>query len=407
MPPKKAPAPEKKTLLGRPGNNLKIGIVGLPNVGKSSFFNVLSKTDLGKAANFPYATINPEEARIPVPDARFDWLCDLYKPASRVPAHLTCIDIAGLTAGASTGAGLGNAFLSHVRAVDGIFQVVRAFDDAEVIHVEGDVDPCRDMDIISTELRLKDIEWVEKHLDGLKKTGRALGNTSLADKARKEEIATVEKIYNALTKENKDVRKVEWVGKEVNIIYQASELAYFAVDVVNSLQLLTAKPVTYLVNLSERDYVRKKNKWLPKIKAWIDEHNPGDPLIPFSVALEERLAQLPDDERAEEEKKAGANSALPKITTAGYASLDLIRYFTCGPDEVRAWTIRRGTKAPQAAGVIHSDFENKFVCGEIMSFDDLKEYGSETAVKAAGKLKQQGKTYEMVDGDIAYWKSGA
>ncbi|EJF56511.1 cytoplasmic protein [Dichomitus squalens] len=393
MPPKKAPAPEKKTLLGRPGNNLKIGIVGLPNVGKSSFFNVLSKTDLGKAANFPYATINPEEARIPVPDARFDWLCDLYKPASRVPAHLTCIDIAGLTAGASTGAGLGNAFLSHVRAVDGIFQVVRAFDDAEVIHVEGDVDPCRDMDIISTELRLKDIEWVEKHLDGLKKTGRALGNTSLADKARKEEIATVEKIYNALTKENKDVRKVEWVGKEV--------------DVVNSLQLLTAKPVTYLVNLSERDYVRKKNKWLPKIKAWIDEHNPGDPLIPFSVALEERLAQLPDDERAEEEKKAGANSALPKITTAGYASLDLIRYFTCGPDEVRAWTIRRGTKAPQAAGVIHSDFENKFVCGEIMSFDDLKEYGSETAVKAAGKLKQQGKTYEMVDGDIAYWKSGA
>ncbi|TBU52534.1 cytoplasmic protein [Dichomitus squalens] len=393
MPPKKAPAPEKKTLLGRPGNNLKIGIVGLPNVGKSSFFNVLSKTDLGKAANFPYATINPEEARIPVPDARFDWLCDLYKPASRVPAHLTCIDIAGLTAGASTGAGLGNAFLSHVRAVDGIFQVVRAFDDAEVIHVEGDVDPCRDMDIISTELRLKDIEWVEKHLDGLKKTGRALGNTSLADKARKEEIATVEKIYNALTKENKDVRKVEWVGKEV--------------DVVNSLQLLTAKPVTYLVNLSERDYVRKKNKWLPKIKAWIDEHNPGDPLIPFSVALEERLAQLPEDERAEEEKKAGANSALPKITTAGYASLDLIRYFTCGPDEVRAWTIRRGTKAPQAAGVIHSDFENKFVCGEIMSFDDLKEYGSETAVKAAGKLKQQGKTYEMVDGDIAYWKSGA
>ncbi|KAI0749951.1 cytoplasmic protein [Daedaleopsis nitida] len=393
MPPKKA-APEKKTLLGRPGNNLKIGIVGLPNVGKSSFFNVLSKTDLGKAANFPYATINPEEARIPVPDLRFDWLCDLYKPASRVPAHLTCIDIAGLTAGASTGAGLGNAFLSHVRAVDGIFQVVRAFDDAEVIHVEGDVDPCRDMEIISTELRLKDIDWVEKHLDSLKKTGRSLGSNSLADKQRKEEIATVQKIYDILTKDNKDVRKHEWVGKEV--------------DVVNGLQLLTAKPVTYLVNLSERDYIRKKNKWLPKIKAWIDEHNPGDPLIPFSVALEERLALLPSDEdRVEEEKKIGANSALGKITTAGYTSLDLIRYFTCGPDEVRAWTIRKGTKAPQAAGVIHSDFENKFVCGEIMSYTDLHEHGSEVAVKAAGKLKQQGKTYEMIDGDIAYWKSGA
>ncbi|KAM5544623.1 hypothetical protein V8D89_001521 [Ganoderma adspersum] len=394
MPPKKAPAAEKKTLLGRPGNNLKIGIVGLPNVGKSSFFNALSKTDLGKAANFPYATINPEEARIPVPDPRFDWLCETYKPSSRVPAHLTCIDIAGLTAGASTGAGLGNAFLSHVRAVDGIFQVIRAFDDAEVIHVEGDVDPCRDMDIISTELRLKDIEWVEKHLEGLKKTGRSLGSNSLADKARKEEIATVEKIYDALTKDNKDVRKVDWVGKEV--------------DVVNGLQLLTAKPVTYLVNLSERDYIRKKNKWLPKIKAWIDEHNPGDPLIPFSVSLEERLALMAsDEERAEEEKNIGAISALGKITTAGYSSLDLIRYFTCGPVEVRAWTIRRGTKAPQAAGVIHSDFENKFVCGEIMSYPDLKEHGSEAAVKAGGKLKQQGKTYEMIDGDIAYWKSGA
>ncbi|KAF9816635.1 hypothetical protein IEO21_03940 [Rhodonia placenta] len=393
MPPKKAAAAEKKTLLGRPGNNLKIGIVGLPNVGKSSFFNALSKTDLGKAANFPYATINPEEARIPVPDPRFEWLCELYKPTSRVPAFLTCIDIAGLTAGASTGAGLGNAFLSHVRAVDGIFQVVRAFDDDEVTHVEGDVDPLRDMEIIQTELRLKDIEWVEKHLDGLKKTGRSLGNSSLADKARKEEIATVEKIYKVLTVDNKDVRKADWTNKEI--------------DVVNGLQLLTAKPVTYLVNLSEKDYIRKKNKWLPKIKGWIDEHNPGDPLIPFSVALEERLTSMTDEEQEEEQKKIGAQSALPKITQAGYASLHLIRYFTCGPVEVRAWTIRRGTKAPQAAGVIHSDFENKFVCGEIMSYEDLREHGSETAVKAAGKLRQQGKPYEMVDGDIAYWKAGA
>ncbi|KAF9048489.1 P-loop containing nucleoside triphosphate hydrolase protein [Panaeolus papilionaceus] len=392
MPPKKAPVQEKKTLLGRPGNNLKIGIVGLPNVGKSSFFNVLSETDLGKAANFPYATINPEEARIPVPDTRFEWLCDLYKPASRVPAFLTCIDIAGLTAGASTGAGLGNAFLSHVRAVDGIFQVIRAFDDAEVIHVEGDVNPIRDMEIIQTELRLKDIEWVEKAIDNLKKSGRSLGNTSLADKAKKEEIAVVEKILKVLTVDGKDIRKAEWNNKEI--------------DVVNGLQLLTAKPVTYLVNLSERDYIRKKNKWLPKIKQWIDENNPGDPLIPFSVALEERLAQMSPEEKKEEEAKIGANCALPKITQAGYSSLELIRYFTCGPDEVRAWTIRKGTKAPQAAGVIHSDFENKFVCGEIMSYDDLKEYGSETAVKAAGKLRQQGKPYEMIDGDIAYWKAG-
>ncbi|KAG7449806.1 uncharacterized protein BT62DRAFT_963304 [Guyanagaster necrorhizus] len=392
MPPKKA-ATEKKTLLGRPGNNLKIGIVGVPNVGKSTFFNALSNTSLAIAANYPYATINPEEARIPVPDARFDWLCETYKPVSKVPAFLTCIDIAGLTAGASTGAGLGNAFLSHVRAVDGIFQVVRAFEDAEVTHVEGDVDPTRDMSIIQTELRLKDIEWVEKHLEGLKKTGRSLNSTSLADKAKKEEIATVEKILKVLTVDEKDVRKQDWSNKEI--------------DVVNGLQLLTAKSVTYLVNLSERDYIRKKNKWLPKIKAWIDANNPGDPLIPFSVALEERLAGMSPEEKEEEQKKVGAQSALPKITQAGYSSLDLIRYFTCGPDEVRAWTIRKGIKAPQAAGVIHSDFENKFVCGEIMSYDDLKEYGTEAAVKAAGKLRQQGKPYEMVDGDIAYWKAGA
>lgn len=216
MPPKKKVVEDKKVILGRPGNNLKCGIVGLPNVGKSSFFNTLSKTDLGKAANFPYATIDPEEARIPVPDDRFTWLCDLYKPASKVPAFLTCIDIAGLTKGASTGEGLGNAFLSHVRAVDGIFQVVRAFDDAEVIHVEGDVDPIRDMEIISNELRLKDIEWVEKEIEKLQKQVRSCGNVSLADKAKKEELATVEKILKTLKEDNKDVRKGQWSNKEVS-----------------------------------------------------------------------------------------------------------------------------------------------------------------------------------------------
>lgn len=395
MPPKKKVEDDKKVILGRPGNNLKIGIVGLPNVGKSSFFNTLSKTDLGKAANFPYATIDPEEARIPVPDERFTWLAENYRPKNQVPAFLTCIDIAGLTAGASTGAGLGNAFLSHVRAVDGIFQVVRAFDDAEVIHVEGDVDPLRDMQIISTELRLKDIDWVEKELERLRKASKTLGGSSLADKAKKEELATVEKIYKTLTEENRDVRKGQWSNKEI--------------EVINGLTLLTAKPITYLVNLSERDFVRKKNKWLAKIKAWIDENNPGDQLIPFSVALEERLVSMSPEEQAEEAEKLGLGknaSALGKITTAGYASLELIRYFTSGPDEVRAWTIRKGTKAPAAAGVIHSDFENKFVCGEIMAYDDLKEYGTEAGVKAAGKLRQQGKPYEVADGDICYWKCG-
>ncbi|KAE8209609.1 hypothetical protein CF319_g5807 [Tilletia indica] len=396
MPPKKAAAPVEKAKLGRPSNNLKMGIVGLPNVGKSSLFNVIAKCDLGKAANFPYATIDPEEARVPVPDERFLWLVDLYKPKSQVPAFLTCIDIAGLTAGASTGAGLGNAFLSHVRAVDGIFQVVRAFDDAEVIHVEGDVNPLRDMEIISTELRLKDIEWVEKGLEAAKKVARSAGNNSLEDKKKKEEVAILEKVLKTIQEDNMDVRKGDWNTKEI--------------DIINELKLLTAKPVTYLVNLSEKDYVRKKNKWLPKIKEWIDKNNPGDLLLPFSVALEERLVSLGSPEAEAEELKAlGPNvaGALGKITKSGYDGLDLIRYFTCGPDEVRAWTIRKGTKAPSAAGVIHSDFEQKFVCGEIMAFEDLKEYGSEAGCKAAGKYVQKGKTYEMVDGDIAYWKSGA
>ncbi|PWN48718.1 hypothetical protein IE53DRAFT_370369 [Violaceomyces palustris] len=395
MPPKKA-APVEKAKLGRPSNNLKMGIVGLPNVGKSSLFNVIAKCDLGKAANFPYATIEPEEARVPVPDERFNWLVDLYKPKSQIPAFLTCIDIAGLTAGASTGAGLGNAFLSNVRSVDGIFQVVRAFDDSEVIHVEGDVNPIRDMEIISTELRLKDIDWVEKALDAAKKIARSAGNNSLEDRKKKEDVAIIEKILKCVQEDNRDVRKAEWNNREI--------------DIINDLKLLTAKPVIYLVNLSERDYVRKKNKWLPKIKEWIDQNNPGDQLIPFSVALEERLLALGSPEaEAEELKSLGPNvtGALGKITKSGYDSLDLARYFTCGPDEVRAWTFRKGLKAPEAAGIIHTDFQAKFVCGEIMSYDDLKEYGNEAAVKAAGKYVQKGKTYEMVDGDIAYWKCGA
>ncbi|GAA6050821.1 hypothetical protein JCM3770_001663 [Rhodotorula araucariae] len=395
MPPKKSAAPEKKALLGRPSNNLQIGIVGMPNVGKSSLFNIMSRCDLGKVANFPYATIEPEEARVSVPDERFDWLCEMYKPKSIVPAFLTCVDIAGLTKGASTGAGLGNNFLANVRAVDGIFQVIRAFDDAEVIHVEGDVDPVRDMTIISEELRLKDAEWVEKKADALKKTLRgATGTANLRDKALKEEYDTVVKVLELL-QSGKDVRKGTWTNKEI--------------DVINDLMLLTAKPVTYLVNLSERDYIRKKNKWLPKIKAWIDENAPGDLLIPFSVALEERLAMEFADDAAglkAELEKIGTQSQIGKIMKIGYQSLHLIHYFTSGPDEVRAWTIREGLPAPKAAGVIHTDFEKNFVCGEIMSFEDLKEYGSEAAVKAAGKQQQKGKTYEVLDGDICYWKAG-
>ncbi|EEH21053.1 GTP-binding protein YchF [Paracoccidioides brasiliensis Pb03] len=391
MGPKKA-VKEEKIPLGRPGNNLKSGIVGLANVGKSTLFQAITKCSLGNPANFPFATIDPEEARVIVPDARYDWLCEHYNPKSRVPANLTVYDIAGLTRGASTGAGLGNAFLSHIRAVDAIFQVVRCFDDAEIIHVEGDVDPVRDLNIISEELRIKDIEFVEKALEALGKQTRR-GGQSLEMKKLKEEEATVARILEWL-KEGKDIRKGDWTPKEV--------------EVINPLFLLTAKPVVYLINLSERDYIRQKNKYLPKVADWIKTNSPGDPIIPVSVAFEERLTRFKSDVEAEEEcKKLGTKSALPKIILTMRQSLKLGSFFTTGADEVRQWTIRQGTKAPQAAGVIHTDFEKTFIQCIVFNYDVLREYGDEAAVKAAGKVLTKGKDYVVEDGDIILIKAGA
>ncbi|KAG7104069.1 Obg-like ATPase 1 [Verticillium longisporum] len=391
MPPKKQ-VEEKKIPLGRPGNSLKSGIVGLANVGKSTLFQAITKCNLGNPANFPYATIDPEEARVIVPDARYDWLCEKYNPKSRVPANLTVYDIAGLTRGASTGAGLGNAFLSHIRAVDAIFQVVRSFDDAEIIHVEGDVNPTRDLDIISEELRLKDIEFVEKALEAQKKKTRS-GGQSLEMKKMIAEQDTIQKIIDWL-KDGKDVRKGNWTSKEV--------------EVINPLFLLTAKPVVYLVNLSERDYVRKKNKHLPKIAEWIKENATGDPIIPISVAYEERLSRFETEEESlEEQKKVGADSALPKLVIQMRKSLDLGSFFTTGTDEVRQWTLRNGTKAPGAAGVIHTDFEKTFIQALVYNFSVLKELGDESEVKAKGKVMTKGKDYVVEDGDILLIKAGA
>ncbi|KAI9653076.1 MAG: Obg-like ATPase [Bathelium mastoideum] len=392
MPPKKQQE-EKKVLLGRPGNNLKSGIVGLANVGKSTLFQAITKCSLGNPANFPYATIDPEEAKVIVPDERFEWLCEQYKPKSRVPANMTVYDIAGLTKGASTGAGLGNAFLSHIRAVDAIFQVVRVFEDSEITHVEGDVDPVRDLEIISEELRIKDIEFVEKALDNLVKQTKR-GGQSLEMKKLKEEQATVEKILEHL-KAGKDVRKNNWQPKEV--------------EVINPLFLLTAKPVVFLVNLSEKDYIRQKNKNLPKIAQWVKENADGDPIIPISVALESRLSILESDEAVEEEcKTIGTHSALPKVITTMRKALGLGSFFTTGADEVRQWTIRiPGTKAPAAAGVIHGDFEKTFIQAIIYNYETIKEEGDEATVKAKGKVMTKGKDYEMRDGDIMLVKAGA
>ncbi|QIX02345.1 hypothetical protein AMS68_007862 [Peltaster fructicola] len=391
MPPKKQ-VKEEKLLLGRPGNSLTSGIVGLANVGKSTFFQAITKCSLGNPANFPYATIDPEEARVIVPDERYDWLCEHYNPKSRVPANLKIYDIAGLTRGASTGAGLGNAFLSHIRAVDAVFQVVRCFDDAEIIHVEGDVDPIRDLEIISEELRIKDIEFVEKAHENLVKQTRR-GGQSLEMKKLKEEQATVEKILELL-KSGKDVRHGDWSPKEV--------------EVINPLFLLSAKPCIFLVNLSETDYVRKKNKHLPKIAEWVKAHAPGDPILPISVCFEERLTHLENDAAVEEEcKKLGTTSALGKIVLTMRKALNLGSFFTTGTDEVRQWTIRNGTKAPQAAGVIHGDFEKTFIQAIVYNYTTLKEEGDEASVRAKGKVMTKGKDYVVEDGDILLIKAGA
>jgi len=364
----------------------------LANVGKSTFFQAITRCPLGNPANYPFATIEPEEARVIVPSPRFDKLCDIYKPASKVPAHITVYDIAGLTKGASQGEGLGNAFLSNIRAVDAIFQVVRCFDDAEIIHIEGDVNPVRDLQIILDELRIKDIEFAKKHLESVEKVVKR-GGQSLEVKNKKDEAAFVDRLIKYL-EEGKRVANGTWTTKEVEII--------------NTMFLLTAKPCIYLVNLSERDYIRKKNKHLLSIKQWVDANSPGDLIIPFSVCLEERLSHMETDEEREEElKKLGVQSALPKIITTMRSALHLCSYFTCGADEVREWTIREGTKAPQAAGVIHNDLMNTFILAQVTKYQDLIELGDETAVKANGKLMQKGKEYVVEDGDIIYFRAGA
>ncbi|KAF9436052.1 hypothetical protein BGZ76_004931 [Entomortierella beljakovae] len=389
MPPKKAVV-EEKILLGRPSNNLKIGVVGLPNVGKSTFFNAITNSSV-PAENFPFCTIDPEESRVAVPDPRIDILMEKFKSTTKIPAWLTVIDIAGLVKGASAGEGLGNAFLSHVKAVDAIFHVCRAFDEVDVIHVDGEVNPIKDLETIHHELRLKDEEFINNAIADLKKTmGKPGSNNTAPERARIAEMAVLEKARKMVVDDKKDIRCGTWDNKEVEII--------------NPLFLLTAKPVIYLVNLSEADFIRKKNKWLPKIHAWVQQNNPGDILIPFSGVLESRISEMDEAAKEEELKKIGTQSALPKVIVSGYTTLNLVYYFTAGPMESRCWTIRKGTKAPQAAGVIHSDFERGFIMAEVMRYDDLKELGSEAAVKAAGKYMQKGRDYVVQDGDIIHFK---
>jgi obg-like ATPase 1 len=365
---------------------LTMGIVGMPNVGKSLLFNLLAKRDLAGTANYPFCTIEPNLARVEVPDERFTWLCNLFQPKSRVPASLSVTDIAGLVRGASTGAGLGNEFLSHIRAINGIYQVVRIFEDADVVHVEGGVDPVRDLQIIAEELKQKDIEWMERNHEDLRKR-------MITDPRKfKDEFDLCVKVLTFLKEDPRPIRAAEWNQVEA--------------EYIEGLSILTAKPTIFLLNMDEKSFVSKRNKWLGPVANWIKQFS-GEPIIPFSACFERELSELPHEQAEAICTEKGAKSMMAKIIQTGYHDLGLINFFTCGPDEVRGWTVRDGATAPVAGGVIHTDFMDKFIRAQVYSYADLVEHGSEAAAKAAGKYRTEGKGYLVKDGDIMLFMHGA
>lgn len=371
-------------------NTLKMGLVGLPNVGKSSTFNLLTGQAVA-AENFPFCTIDPSVSRCQVADTRYDKLCGMWSPPSQIPAWLNVTDIAGLVKGASEGAGLGNAFLSHIQAVDGIFHVVRAFDNDEIVHVDDSVDPIRDLNTITEELCKKDIVFFEQAMEA----ERAAVKKNPKMKLSPLFSSTMTKCEEHL-KAFRPIGVQDWTEPEVGMINDKLQA------------LITTKPIVYIVNLDRKSYVRKKNKWLPKIKDWIKEHG-GGKFIPYSVEYEEELAELDDAGKAALVEESKAKSCLQKIIAAGYSDLALQTFLTAGDKEVRAWTVQAGSTAPQAAGVIHTDFQKKFVKAEIVAwadFDALQDTKGFDKVKAAGKWSQKGKDYIMQDGDIVHFNIG-
>ncbi|MDX2221174.1 MAG: redox-regulated ATPase YchF [Rhodospirillaceae bacterium] len=355
------------------------GIVGLPNVGKSTLFNALTATAAAQAANFPFCTIEPNVGRVAVPDARLDVIAGIAKPQKITPTQLEFVDIAGLVRGASKGEGLGNQFLANIREVDAIVHVLRCFDDPNVVHVEGSVDPLRDAETVETELMIADLESLERRADQTAKKAKT------GDKESKELMTVLDPVLAAL-KAGRPARTARPADPALEKVFRG-------------LQLLTAKPVLYVCNVEE-GAAAAGNALSAKVAA--KARSEGAEAVVISAAIEAEVAQLTDAaERQEFLASLGLkDTGLSQVIRAGYRLLDLVTYFTAGPKEVRAWTIRKGTKAPQAAGVIHGDFERGFIRAETIAYDDYVACNGEQGAKDAGKMRSEGKEYVVQDGDV-------
>ncbi len=361
---------------------MKLGIIGLPNVGKSTLFNALTGAG-APSANYPFCTIDPNVGVVQVPDKRLDKLAEMYSPQLYTPATVEFVDIAGLVKGASKGEGLGNKFLSHIRDVDAVIHVLRCFEDSDIIHVDGSVDPTRDLDTINMELIYSDIEHLEKRID---KTQKLLKG----DKSLQAELDVFQKVLDGLN-EGKTARSMELTDDETALL--------------SDVNLLTLKPIIYVANVSEDEAagVSDSNEYYKKVVEAAKAEKAE--VIPVCAGIEAEIAELDPEEKAMFLEEMGIKeSGLDKLIKASYSLLGYISYLTAGPKEVRAWTITRGTKAPQAAGKIHSDFERGFIRAEVVSYDDLISCGSMNAAKEKGLVRSEGKDYVMQDGDVVLFR---
>lgn len=361
---------------------LKAGIIGLPNVGKSTLFNAITKKNI-LAANYPFATIDPNIGIVTVPDKRLETLNDMYNPERLIATQYEFIDIAGLVKGASTGEGLGNKFLANIREVDAIVQVVRCFENKDIIHVEGSIDPTRDIEIVNYELILSDLEIVENRLSKIEKKA-----ITTNDKNALYEVSLLKKAKECLS-EGKMLRLVDFDEKESKLL--------------KTYNLITNKPFIYLANVSEDDLLNDGNSYVNKVREIAQKEDSS--VILMCAKIESELSELDEETKKEFLKDLGiANSGLDQLIHITYHMLGLKTFFTVGSDEVRAWTFKDGMKAPECAGIIHTDFERGFIKAEVISYDDLVKYGSELKAKEAGKARLEGKEYIMQDGDICLFR---